>query len=146
MNQPVVGSITTDHLSGSVRRMIIYNDQIELKRSLLHKHGTNGIFDGSYPVADRDNHSGFIFEASRFKLHGLDSLFQIFFAISQGRSKRSFHFQLNIAVFGIYIIKLLFSAFTVIFFLERIQILSDMNNSLQHTSTIKTKAIQTGIF
>lgn len=107
MNDLGMGSIALDDFSGSVVRMIVDDNQIERKICLLFQYGTDGIFNGPYPVAYRDDDRCFVTEVSGRTVYPAFIRRQPGMNILEVAGESCFAFQLDLPVARIHIVELL---------------------------------------
>ena len=116
MNHPFVIFESIDHLSCSIRRMIVDNDEIELKCGLLTQHGTDSRLNGSGSITNRNNHRSLCFETICTEVDAFKSRFEPSPDRFQMLGAGLFHLNLPLTIARVYIIKLPFTARATVFF------------------------------
>ena len=114
----------------SICRMIIYNNNIEIKISLLRKSTINCIRHGTHTISHGNNNRSLILKTSvlrkiyRFNMRGRNISIYIFKIFR----KCCFHFFLATVKLRIQIIKLLLPTLSFVFLYRSIKILGYMQN------------------
>ena len=112
---------------GAVRGVVVHDYQVEVKSGFLRQHAAHGVFDGARPVAYRDDDRCFMGKICGLEIHFIEfvrgkigtDLFQVCRA-------GLFHLDLYGAVFGIYVVEILFPAFAQVGLCFRVEVFVQM--------------------
>ena len=110
VNQPFVCAKFMENLAGTVRRMVVDDNDIECEVRFLVQCRAYGILDCANAVAYGDNDRCFVFKSMRIEVYGAEDRWQISANLLQMGCACLFHLNLCLAVFRVYIIKLLLAA------------------------------------
>ena len=120
-------SIACDDFTGSVIGMVVNDNQVERKISLLFQYGADGILNGPYPVAYGDNDRSLVREGSGCTVCLLLNRRKPGPDVLEVTGKGCFALQLDLPVTRIYVVKLFFSREAGVFFCFGIEVFTDVD-------------------
>ena len=132
-----------DSLGGTVCRVVVNDDEVEGEVGLLGQDAAYSIADSTNAVAHGDDHRSLVFEVALVEVDFIKFRLEVSSYSFEVRGAGLFHFDLDAAVLGVYIIKYFFAALTIVNGYIAVEVFVDVYDGCYAAQT-QTQVVETG--